>query len=129
MNHNECEAYLMSRPEAVLDYPFGPDVKVFKLLGKMFAALSFGNDGKFYWLNLKCDPDQAEFLRSMFDAVRPGYHMNKRHWNTVVLDATVPAGELRRMMDHSYQRVYAGLSRKLKQSLRIRHGGNAFASD
>ena len=126
MDQTKCERYLLSLPEAILDYPFGPDVQVFKLSEKMFAALSFGNDRQHYWLNLKCNPDEAEFLRSMFDAIKPGYHMNKRHWNTVILDGSVPPGELKRMMTQSYRLVFAGLRLKQRQSLKIRHGSAVF---
>lgn len=96
-------------PGAVEDYPFGDDVAVFKIGGKMFALVMLsGEPGS---VNLKCDPDWALDLRAMYPAVRPGYHANKRHWNTVDLDGTVEDAELREMIDHSYELVVNGLSR------------------
>ena len=95
---------------AVEDYPFGDEVAVFKVEGKMFALVSLlGEPGS---VNLKCDPDWALELRATHDAVRPGYHQNKRHWNTVELDGTVEDAELREMIDHSYELVVSGLPRK-----------------
>ena len=96
-------------PGAVEDYPFGDDVAVFKIGGKMFALVMLaGEPGS---VNLKCDPDWALELRATHAAVRPGYHANKRHWNTVELDGTVDDAELREMIDHSYELVISGLSR------------------
>lgn len=98
-----------SLPGAVEDYPFGDDVAVFKIGGKMFAlVLLTGEPGS---VNLKCDPDWALELRAMYAAVRPGYHANKRHWNTVELDGTVEDAELREMIDHSYELVVSRLPR------------------
>lgn len=69
--------YLLSKPETKEDFPFGDDVAVFKVKGKMFATLAWGQDKRHYWMNLKCDPDEALALRDIFEAVIPGYHMNK----------------------------------------------------
>jgi predicted DNA-binding protein (MmcQ/YjbR family) len=94
---------------AVEDYPFGDEVAVFKVAGKMFALVSLlGEPGS---VNLKCDPDWALELRDTHDAVRPGYHQNKRHWNTVELDGTIEDAELREMIDHSYELVVSRLPR------------------
>ena len=102
-------------PGAVEDYPFGDDVAVFKVGGKMFALVMLtGDPGS---VNLKCDPDWALELRAMYPAVRPGYHMNKRHWNTVELDGTVDDVELREMIDHSYELVVRGLPRRERDRL------------
>jgi len=75
IDYPTCKKYLLSRPEAIEDYPFGPDVVVLKIRDKMFATLAF-KDG-IAQMNLKCDPDEAWALRDIFDAVIPGYHMNK----------------------------------------------------
>lgn len=99
---------------AVEDYPFGDEVAVFKVGGKMFALVSLG--GERGSVNLKCDPEWAVELRSRYEAVRPGYHQNKRHWNTVELDGTVEDAELREMIDHSYRLVVS----RLPQSQRTR---------
>jgi predicted DNA-binding protein (MmcQ/YjbR family) len=102
-------------PGAVEDYPFRDDAAVFKIGGKMFALVMLtGEPGS---LNLKCDPDWALELRAMYPAVRPGYHANKRHWNTVDLDGTVEDAELREMIDLSYELVVNGLSRNERARL------------
>lgn len=123
MNYQQVRGYLLARPEAREDYPFGPEVAVFRIVEKMFATLAMA-DGVAR-INLKCDPEQALMLRDIFPAVLPGYHMNKRHWNTVILDSSVPTGELERMIDHSYSLVVAGLPRARRTALEVRHGRDA----
>ena len=127
MNYAKIRTALLARPEAEEDYPFGPEVAVFKVRGKMFATLT-EVDGVAY-TNLKCDPDQAVALRDIFTAVRPGYHMNKKHWNTVTLDGSLPDGELLRLIHHSYALVVKGLPRSARQSLEVMHGASALYSD
>lgn len=117
MNHQDVRAYLLSKPEAIEDFPFTPDVAVFKVKGKMFATLA--EEQGMYRTNLKCDPQEAIQLRDVFHAVQPGYHMNKQHWNTVFLDGEIPAGELQRMMDNSYALVVKGMPRAQRLSLEI----------
>ncbi len=120
MDVETARQYLLGKPEALEDYPFGPDVAVMKVRGKMFATLStFEGEGR---MNLKCDPDQALALRDIFAAVQPGYHMNKKHWNTVCLDGSIPQGELERMIDHSYSLVLIGLPKAERDAMAIRHG-------
>lgn len=103
-------------PGAVEDYPFGDGVAVFKVGGKMFALVSLeGNPGT---VTLKCDPELAIELRARHAAVRPGYHTNKRHWNSVDLDGSVPRGELREMIEHSYDLVVERLPRAERDRLR-----------
>lgn len=123
MNHVEARQYLLSKPEAFEDFPFGPEVAVMKVGEKMFATLleSAGSTR----INLKCDPHEALILRDIFPAVLPGYHMNKRHWNTVLLDGSVPRGEIERMMDNSYSLVVKGMRKAERQALEIRHGRDA----
>jgi predicted DNA-binding protein (MmcQ/YjbR family) len=123
VNGADVRTYLLGKPEAIEDYPFGPDVAVMKIGGKMFATLA-QKDGVAR-MNLKCDPHEALILRDIFDAVLHGYHMNKRHWNTVVLDGTIPRGEVERMVDNSYALVARGLPRKARQALEVRHGRDA----
>lgn len=104
-----------SLPGAVEDYPFGDDVAVFNVAGKMFALVSLaGEPGS---VNLKCDPDWALELRALYEAVRPGYHQSKRHWNTVELDGTVEDADLREMIDHSYELVVSRLPRNQRSRL------------
>ena len=102
-------------PGAVEDYPFGEGVAVFKIGGRIFALVPLeGNPSS---VNLKCDPDLALELRARYSSVRPGYHQNKRHWNTVELDGTVQDSELRWMIDHSYDLVVAKLPRAVRDQL------------
>ncbi|MEY9214232.1 MmcQ/YjbR family DNA-binding protein [Thermobifida halotolerans] len=104
-------------PEAVETEPFGPGTLVYKVAGKMFALLGERNREGIPFVTLKCDPDLALELRAEFPAVIPGYHTNKRHWNTVVLDGTVPDDELLEMLRHSYQQVVAGMRRADRERL------------
>ena len=115
--------YLLSKPEAWEDFPFRLDVAVFKVRNKMFATLAQGGangtDKDQWQMNLKCDPEQALMLRDVFPAVVPGYHMNKAHWNTVILDDSIPQGELERMIDHSYGLVFKSLTKKDKDRMAL----------
>jgi predicted DNA-binding protein (MmcQ/YjbR family) len=97
------------------DYPFGEGVAVFKVGGRMFALVSLEGDPGY--VNLKCDPALALDLRARYPAVRPGYHQDKRHWNTVDLDGSIDDEELREMIDHSYALVVAGLPRAQRDRL------------
>jgi predicted DNA-binding protein (MmcQ/YjbR family) len=90
-------------PAAVEDYPFGDGVAVFKVAGRMFALVPL--EGSPSNVSLKCKPDLAAELRARYPAVRPGYHLNKQHWNTIDLDGSIDDDELREMIDHSYQLV------------------------
>jgi predicted DNA-binding protein (MmcQ/YjbR family) len=103
-------------PGAVEDYPFGDEVAVFKVGGKMFALVMLAGDAGA--VNLKCDPDWALELRARHGAVRPGYHMDKRHWNTVDLDGSMDGAEVRDLIDHSYELVV----RRLPKAERARLG-------
>ncbi len=123
MNFDRVRAYLLKRPEAVEDFPFDPDVYVYKIASKMFALLVEDDDGA--RMTLKCDPDEALFLRDTFAAVVPGYHMNKTHWNTVMLDGSIPRGELERMIDRSYGLVVKRLKKAERTALEVRHGRSA----
>ncbi len=95
--------YCLVQPGAMEDFPFGPDIYVYKSHGKIFAIL-MEKDG-LVRLNLKADPTEALMLRQMFAAITPGYHMNKRHWNTVLLDGSVPANEIQRQIDSSWRLI------------------------
>lgn len=120
MTYTQAREYFLSLPDVVLDYPFGPEVAVFKIHKKMFATL-VESDGKAF-SNLKCDPDEALMLRDLFPEVTPGYHMNKKHWNTLELEGQLPRGEIERMMDNSYTLVVRSLPRKVRQALEIKFG-------
>ena len=123
MDVDTARQYLLGKPEAMEDYPFGPDVAVMKVRDKMFATL--GQEGGEGRMNLKCDPDQAVALRDIFTAVLPGYHMNKKHWNTIKLDGSIPEGEIQRMIDHSFALVVGGLPKKVREGMEVRHGREA----
>jgi len=95
--------------------PFGEDTIVFKVGGKMFALAALDEIPAV--VNLKCDPDLALELRDRYEQVRPGYHMNKKHWNTIELGSGVPDGEIRKMIDHSYDLVVRGLPKATREEL------------
>jgi len=129
-SQSQAEQYLLNKPEATLDFPFGEEVKVFKVKNKMFATLAIGKMGKGegksdaskkgdWWMNLKCDPDEAVMLRDIFPSIIPGYHMNKRLWNTVILDGSIPQGEIERMIDNSFKLVVSKMTKKDQQSIML----------
>lgn len=120
MNYYEAKTYLLSKPGVREDYPFGPDVMVPKIKSKMFATL--GVEKEVCHMNLKCDPAQAQELRDLFESVKPGYHMNKLHWNTIILDGSIPQGEIERMIDHSYALVIKKLKRVEREALETSYG-------
>ena len=103
MNAENFRTHCLAKKGATEGTPFGPDDIVFKVGGKMFALLAFEEVPP--QANLKCDPDLALELRDRYEQVQPGYHMNKKHWNTVVLDGAIPDAEIRKMIDHSYDLV------------------------
>ena len=110
MNAEDFRAHCLGKAAATEGTPFGPDNIVFKVRGKMFALLVL--DEVPTAVNLKCDPDRALELRDRYEQVGPGYHMNKKHWNTVVLDGVIPDKEVREMIDHSYDLVARTLPKK-----------------
>ena len=108
-------AYLLDKKGAIEDFPFGPEVMVFKVMGKMFALVFWGES--FLRINVKCDPDLAMHFRAMYEAVTPGYHMNKKHWNTITLDGSIHDGEIFTMIDDSYNLVIKGLNKADRKRL------------
>ncbi|PYK40702.1 MAG: MmcQ-like protein [Verrucomicrobia bacterium] len=124
MDLAQFREYCLSKSRATESLPFGPDVLVFKVGGKMFALAAL--DEVPTTVNLKCDPDLALDLRDRFEQVRPGYHMNKKHWNTVQIEGSVPDSELRRMIDHSYDLVVKSLPKpRAKGAARSRRSSTA----
>jgi len=107
MDLAEFREYCLTKPDTTEGTPFGPDVIVFKVSGKMFALAAL--DEVPTTVNLKCDPELALDLRDRYEQVRPGYHMNKKHWNTVEIERGIPDLKLRKMIDHSYELVIKGL--------------------
>lgn len=108
-------AYLLAKPGAVEDYPFGPQPLVLKVGGKMFALVDEASQPA--QVSLKCEPAHALFLRDSFPAVQPGYHLNKEHWNTVTLDGSIPDAGIQAMVDESYDLVVKSLTRAARQRL------------
>jgi predicted DNA-binding protein (MmcQ/YjbR family) len=104
-----------ARPGSAEEYPFGDGVAVFKVAGRMFALVPLGAPPGS--VSLKCDPRLAEDLRARYAAITPGYHLNKRHWNTVELDGSVPDEELLDLIAHSYDLVVARLPKSQRDSL------------
>jgi predicted DNA-binding protein (MmcQ/YjbR family) len=100
---------------AVEDYPFGDEVAVFKVAGRMFALVPLGEAAGS--VSLKCDPELAIDLRGRYAGITPGYHLSKRHWNTVTLDGSVPDEDVRELIDHSYDLVVAQLTRAQRERL------------
>ncbi|MGJ5828090.1 MmcQ/YjbR family DNA-binding protein [Streptomyces ossamyceticus] len=110
MSPDDLRAFCLSFEEAVEDFPFRPEISVFKVLGKMFA-LSW-TEQRPLKVNLKCDPEDAVRLRGEHPGlIAPGYHMNKRHWNTVTVDGDLPDAVVRELIEDSYDLVVAGLPR------------------
>lgn len=111
----ELASYCMGHKGAKEDYPFGPEPLVIKVEGKMFALI--GVNGSIANISLKCEPHMAELLRMEHEAVKPGYHLNKKHWNTVTMDGSVPVAELKSMIDHSYELVVKSLTKAQRAAL------------
>lgn len=114
MNIEVIRAYCLSKKETSEGLPFGDDTLVFKVKGKMFALMNLEGDLR---LNLKCDPDEAIKLREEFDAVIPGYHMNKKLWNTIIIDGRITAKQLKKWIDDSYQLIVQNLPKKDQSEL------------
>lgn len=115
MNLEQLQACLLGKKGVVAERPFGPEALVYKVMGKMFALVAW--EASPLTISLKCDPDEALFLRDIYTAVRPGYHLNKKHWNTVTIDGSVPQKEFLRMIDDSYNLVVKGLTRAKREAL------------
>ncbi|HSX28573.1 MAG TPA: MmcQ/YjbR family DNA-binding protein [Candidatus Saccharimonadales bacterium] len=109
MTHKEVETYILGKPKAALSYPFGKDVAVYKVGttpdAKIFALIAEGSDP--VRISLKCEPQLAEVLREKYESVMPGYHLNKKHWNTIVLTGQLEEPDILALIDLSYQLVTA----------------------
>jgi len=115
MDLESFREYCLKKHGATEGTPFGADVLVFKVSGKMFALAAL--DEVPARVNLKCDPDLALELRDRYEQVWPGYHMNKKHWNTVEIASAIPETELRKMIDHSYELVVQSLPKAMRGKL------------
>jgi predicted DNA-binding protein (MmcQ/YjbR family) len=103
MNHKKVEEFILSIPNAKLDYPFGEDVAVYKVNDKMFALVPEKSEP--VRVSLKCDPNLSSMLRIKYESVMPGYHLNKKHWNTIVLTGQLPWEDIQALITHSYSLV------------------------
>lgn len=103
MTRDDAHTACMVLRGAEETHPFGPNTAVYKVGGKMFAILPHHADPPS--ISLKCDPEWSQVLRNAYDAVQPGYHLNKKHWNTITLDGSVPDDEVEELIQHSYELV------------------------
>ena len=109
--------YCLKKKGAITEeFPFGEDVLVFKVHGKVFLLTRL--ERRPLSINLKCDPVLAIELRERYESVQPGYHMNKKYWNTVTLDDSIPSKEVQKMIDHSYEQVVNGLPKMFRSRIR-----------
>lgn len=108
--------YCIGKPAVTEGFPFDETTLVFKVMGKMFALLSL--DSMPSQINLKCDPEKALELRAEYPAILPGYHMNKSHWNTLILDCSIPRQLVFDLIDHSYRLVFDGLPKKVREQVK-----------
>ena len=114
MNIEEIQVYCLSKSHTSEDMPFDDSTLVFRVCGKIFALLSLEENLS---INLKCDPIKAIDLREQFPSVTPGYHMNKTHWNTVMLDGSIERNIIFELIDHSYLQVVEKLTQKQRNEL------------
>ena len=115
MDANELRQWCLRHPGAIEDFPFGPEHSVFKVAGKMFALSQLAEQP--LRVSLKCEPQLAEQLRTTHPAVLPGYHLNKRHWNTVIIDGSIPEVMIRDMIEDSYDLVVSKLPMSRRRAL------------
>ncbi len=115
MNIEEFRDFCLKKPFVSEEFPFGPETLVYKVAGKVFALC--GLDEVEFSVNLKCDPLYAEELRENYSEIKPGYHMNKKHWNTVSFEGNLADELLYRLIDHSYQKVIESFSKKKRQEM------------
>jgi predicted DNA-binding protein (MmcQ/YjbR family) len=115
MDATELRAWCVGQSGAIEDFPFGPETSVFKVAGKMFALSAL--DRTPLAVSVKCDPDLAVALRDSYPAIRPGYHLNKRHWNTITLDGSLPDELVRDLIEDSYDLVVSALPKRTREQL------------
>lgn len=115
MNIEEFRIFCLEKPAVTEEFPFGPETLVYKVAGKVFALT--GLDEVNFKVNLKCNPDYAEELRESYKEVKSGYHMNKKHWNTVDFEGSLPEELLRSLINHSYELVVKSLPKSKRENL------------
>ena len=117
MTFTEIEQYILSKYEVTYDYPFDEEVLVYRIFNKIFALIIDESPLK---INLKCDPIYALELRSLYKNIESGYHMNKKHWNTIEVNGDVDDEFLKELIDHSYDMVVAKLTKKQREMIKLR---------
>jgi predicted DNA-binding protein (MmcQ/YjbR family) len=115
MRPTDLRLHCLAQPEAVEEFPFTPDHSVFKVAGKMFAISALKRQP--LEISVKCDPERALQFRASYEAIAPGWHLNKRHWNTITLGGDVPDALVRDMIEDSYDLVVDGLSKQKRERL------------
>jgi predicted DNA-binding protein (MmcQ/YjbR family) len=115
MNPTELRGWCLGQAGAIEDFPFGPEHSVFKVAGKMFALSAL--DRTPLEVSVKCEPDLAVALRDTHHAIRAGYHLNKRHWNTITLDGSLPDQLVRDLIEDSYDLVVSALPKRVREEL------------
>jgi predicted DNA-binding protein (MmcQ/YjbR family) len=115
MDASELRAWCLQQPGALEDFPFGPEPSVFKVAGKMFALSMLERTP--LAVSVKCEPELAVGLRETHPAIRPGYHLNKRHWNTITLDGSLPDQFVRDMIEDSYDLIVSALPKRTREQL------------
>ena len=115
MNIEMLREYCLSKKAATEDFPFGEETLVFRVMNKIFLLVSLNSDPLQF--NAKCDPEKAVELREAYEAVKPGYHMNKKHWNTVVIDGSISTRLIKEMIDDSYDLIVQSLPKKSREEL------------
>jgi len=116
MDIETFRAYCLAKKGVEETFPFGPETLVFKVWGKMFALT--GLEHTSFQVNLKCDPDRSLELREAYEDIQPGWHMSKKHWNTVFFENGLSTSFLKELIDHSYDLVVSGLSKADQQKLK-----------
>lgn len=114
---DEIREYCLTKPGVTEDFPFDDEVLAFRVIDKIFALVNVEKQPSF--VNLKCDPERAVELRERYPSVKPGYHMNKRHWNSVYVDGGFSQEELRKWIDHSYELVVKNLKKADREKLQL----------
>lgn len=116
MHVEALREYCLKKPGISEDFPFGEEVLVFRVLGKIFLLVPVSS--RPLQFNAKCDPERAIELRERYDCVQPGYHMNKKHWNTIIVDGSVSDALLKEWVDHSYELIRDSLPKKEQEKLK-----------
>jgi predicted DNA-binding protein (MmcQ/YjbR family) len=114
LNIESLRSYCLLKKGTTEEFPFDENTLVFKVMGKMYAL---ANVEQFNSVNLKCDPERAIQLREQYPAVLPGYHMNKKHWNTILADGSIPDRTIQQWIDHSYELVVNSLPKKIREQM------------